>query len=306
MSSGARVVTAYAPATNKDEKPLAGWKILPNKTNGLTNTMTLTKSELVSDSRLERAGMVSSAEVSGDIDSEFMFGAFDDLMEGAFWNSWTGEKPKKLEIGETRKMFAISKDFKDINVNHIFTGCHVDTFSLSVNTDALIQVKFGFKGLGYEESKTESFAKTPTTLEDNRKASGLSIGTIKINNSPLGVCVESFELELNNQSEVQKCLGKGSYYGGNLLAMIANVTGKMTIAYSQAAHDILDNQRTGATISVEVPIEFSDEDKYIIKLPKVQISGDIPSPSGTELAKADVTFTVVDVSPVIEKYEGEE
>lgn len=88
--------------------------------------------------------------------------------------------------------------------------------------------------------------------------------------------------------------------------MIANVTGKMTIAYSQAAHDILDKQRTGATISVEVPIEFSDEDKYIIKLPKVQISGDIPSPSGTELAKADVTFTVVDVSPVIEKYEGEE
>ena len=44
---------------------------------------------------------------------------------------------------------------------------------------------------------------------------------------------------------------------------------------------------------------FSATDGYTITIPKAQISGDIPSPSGNELVTAEVTYTVVDESPII-------
>ncbi|WP_338104016.1 phage tail tube protein, partial [Psychrobacter nivimaris] len=98
--------------------------------------------------------------------------------------------------------------------------------------------------------------------------------------------------------EIQKCLGN-NLYGGNLFAMIANISGSMTIAFSQKAYDILELQRTGGTLSIEVPIMFNATDGYTITIPKAQISGDIPSPSGNELVTAEVTYTVVDESPII-------
>ena len=118
------------------------------------------------------------------------------------------------------------------------------------------------------------------------------------NGAAIGVCVEAFTFELDNQAEIQKCLGS-NLYGGNIHAMIANASGSMTIAFSEKAYDILELQRTGGTMSIEVPIEFEDGTGYTIELPKVQISGDIPSPTGSELVTAEVTYTAVDESPVL-------
>lgn len=296
MSSGARVVSAYAKQSDKT-LPLTGWKILPNITNGLTVSTELTNSEMLSGGRIGKAGMVTSATVQGDIETEMMFGAYDDLLAGAFWNDWSG---KTLSIGTTKHQFAISKDFTDINVNHAFLGCVVSSFGLTVDTSSLIKMKFGMTGIGYQESKTESFAKTPTPTPDTVKASGLSIGEIKVDGTKLDVCVESFSLDIDNQTEVQKCLGD-NIYGGNVLAMLANISGSMTIAYSQKAHDIITNQLTGQTLSLEVPIKFGDN-QYVIKIPKFQVSGEIPSPSGTDLVTVDVNYTVVDESPILEKH----
>lgn len=299
MSSGARVVSAYAKQSDKT-LPLTGWKILPNITNGLTVSTELTNSEMLSGGRIGKAGMVTSATVQGDIETEMMFGAYDDLLAGAFWNDWSGETPDTLTIGTTKHQFAISKDFTDINVNHAFLGCVVSSFGLTVDTSSLIKMKFGMTGIGYQESKTESFAKTPTPTPDTVKASGFSIGEIKVDGTKLDVCVESFSLDIDNQTEVQKCLGD-NIYGGNVLAMIANISGSMTIAYSQKAHEIITNQLTGQTLSLEVPIKFGDS-QYVIKIPKFQVSGEIPSPSGTDLVTVDVNYTVVDESPILEKH----
>lgn len=299
MSSGARVVSAYAKQTTK-ELPKTGYKILPNISNGLTVSTELTNSEMLSGSRIGKAGMVTSASVSGDIECELMFGAYDDLIAAAFWSDWSaGASPNTLSIGTTKTEFAITKDFTDINVNHAFGHCVVSNFSLNVDTSSLIKVKFGMTGLDYQESKTVSFAKSPTPTPDTAKASGLSIGEIKVNGEKIDVCVEAFSLDIDNQTEVQKCLGD-NIYGGNILAMIANISGSMKIAYSQKAHEIITNQMTGATLSLEIPIEFGTN-KYVIKIPKFQVSGEIPSPSGTDLVTVDVNYTVVDESPVIER-----
>ena len=300
MSSGAKVVSAIAAQTDKDKIPTTGWKILPVVSNGLTVSASLTESETISDGRISKSGMVTGGEISGDIETELMFGVYDGLLAAAFWSDWVTGTPSTLQIGSTRKQFAITKDFTDINVNHVFKGCVVNSFSLEVDAESLVKAKFGIMGLGYEASETASFAKTPAVTPDGKKASGLSIGTIKVDGVQIGVCVEAFKFELDNQAEVQKCLGD-NIYGGNILAMLANASGSLTLAYSPAAHNIIKEQLTGRTFSLEVPIQF-DTKKYVIKIPKMQVSGEIPSPSGKDLVTVDVNYNVVDESPVIERH----
>lgn len=303
MSSGAFVVSAYAKQKNKTI-PETGWRSLPNITNGLSVSSELASSEMLSGGRVARSGMVVSAVVQGDIETELMFGAYDDLLAAAFWSDWTNatnNKPASLTIGTTKHQFAISKDFTDISVYHAFLWCVVSKFSLTVDTSSLIKMKFGITGLDYKHTKNQSFAKNPVATPDSAKASGLSIGEIKLDGAKLDVCVESFSFEIDNQTEVQKCLGD-NIYGSDVLAMLANISGSMTIAYNQKAHDIITNQLSGSMLSLEIPINFDSGNKYVIKIPKLQVTGNIPSPSGTDLAVADVSYTAVDNSPIIEKH----
>lgn len=301
MSSGAKVKSAYAKQTDANVVPRTGWKTLPVISNGLTVSANLKESEMLKDGRIAQSGMVVGAEVSGDIESELMYGAFDDLIAAAFWSDWVTGTPDTLRIGSTKTQFAITKDFTDINVNHIFKGCVVNSLSISVSTDNLVKIKFGLKALGYEESTTKSFAVSPAVTPDGKKASSLSIGTILVDGADIGVCVEAIEFTLDNGAEIQKCLGE-NIYGGNILAMLASMSGKMTIAYSQKAHNIVKEQLTGKPFSLEFPINFTATDKYVFKIPKIQVSGEIPSPSGKDLVTVDVNYTVVDESPIIERH----
>lgn len=301
MSSGSRVTTAYAVQTDIDTVPASGWKTLPNISNGLNNTTTLTDSEMLNGTRIKSSGMVTSGEITGDISSELMYGTFDDLIEAAFWNDWsvaTGDA--EITIGDERKFFAVTKDFNDIKAHYVFKGVHVNTMSIDVATDAIVKIDFGLMGLGYDADKVKSFAITPEPAVMGGKASAMTIGDIKADGSLIGVCVEAFNFELDNQSEIQKCLGD-NMYGGNMHAMIANATGSMTLAFSPEAYDLLELQRTGAIMSLEFPIKFPDGSGYTITLPKLQINGDIPSPSGSDIVTAEVSFTVVDESPIIKR-----
>lgn len=296
MSSGAKVVSAYVAQTDKDVLPTEGWKVLPNITNGLNNATTLTDSEMLNGTRVKTQGVVTSGEITGDLSAELAYGVYDDFLAAAFWNDWTvgGE----LTIGDTRKMFAVTKDFADIAAFYAFKGVHVNTLSIEITTDGIVNITFGLMGLGYETQKTVSYSAGAAATIVGAKASGLSVGDILHNGTAIGVCVEAFSFELDNQSEIQKCLGS-NMYGGNIHAMIANASGSMTIAFSEKAYDILELQRTGGVMSIEVPIEFEDGTGYTIELPRVQISGDIPSPTGNELVTAEVTYTAVDESPVL-------
>ena len=296
MSSGAKVVSAYVAQTDKDVLPTEGWKVLPNITNGLNNATTLTDSEMLNGTRVKTQGIVTSGEITGDLSAELVYGVYDDFLAAAFWNDWTvgGE----LTIGDTRKMFAVTKDFADIAAFYAFKGVHVNTLSIEITTDGIVNITFGLMGLGYETQKTVSYSAGAAATVVGAKASGLSVGDILHNGNPIGVCVEAFSFELDNQSEIQKCLGS-NMYGGNIHAMIANASGSMTIAFSEKAYDILELQRTGGVMSIEVPIEFEDGTGYTIELPRVQISGDIPSPTGNELVTAEVTYMAVDESPVL-------
>lgn len=296
MSRGTKVVLLYAPQVAVNTVPLTGWKVLPRKSDSLNNNVEMTDSETIADSRIKTAGMVTSASSEGDIECEFIKSSYDDLIEAAAGNVWSDDV---LTFGgDVVKMFAIEKAHKDISQFHLWKGMQVNSFKLDIPESGYIGCTFGFMGSGYE-NKLVTYSTSAAAAITSPKATALTVGDIKLDGSTLqGVaCVTAFSFELTNNIEKQNCLGSG-LYGANLLSMLADMTGSMTLAYGQKAQEILNNQLTGAPVSIEAIIKFGegDEDSYILKIPKAQISGDIPS-GGKDKLEASLTYSVYADSP---------
>ena len=292
MSRGVKVGLAYALQTDVTIKPTQGWKILPRKSDSLNHKVELTESETINDSRIKTAGMVTSAEASGDVECEFIKGTYDDLIAAAAGNVWAGNKVSFA--GDVATMFALEKRHKDIDsgLYHYWGGMRVNTFKLDIPETGFIGLTFGFMGSGYENGST-AYSVTPTVSPTAPKAASITVGDIKINGSTLkGIaCITQFSFEANNNIERQNCLG-GGLYGAKLLEMMADLSGSLTMAYGKKAQEILNNQMTGAVVSIEALINFSDGSSYTLTIPKAQLAGDIPS-GGKDKLEASLSYTVV-------------
>nr|WP_313974116.1 phage tail tube protein [uncultured Psychrobacter sp.] len=298
MARGNKAVLSYSKQDDVSVVPLTGWKILPRVSDSLNNTVELTDSETINDSRLKTAGMVTSANAEGDIEVEMIKGAYDDLIAAAAGNEWTTATKTKTVVfgGDVVTKFAIEKNHKDIAQYHYWSGMRVNSFSLDIPESGFIGMTFGFMGGGYAASLAAS-AVTPTAAVTSPKATSLSVSDIKIDGvTTKGVsCVTAFSFELNNNIERQNCLGAG-LYGSNFLEMMADMTGSLTLAYSKNTQSMLDKQLTGAPVKIEVTVKFPDGDTYVLTIPKAQISGDVPS-GGNEILQAQLTYTVYADAP---------
>lgn len=290
MARGNKVVLAYAPQTAAGTKPASGWKTLPRTSDSLNNTVELTDSETINDSRLKTAGMVTSANAEGDVEVEMIKGSYDDLIEAAAGNNWATDTV--TFGGDVVKMFAIEKGHKDIGQYHYWSGMRVNSFSIDIPESGFIGMTFGFMGSGYETAAVQ-YSSAPTTTATSPKATSLSVTDVQIDGvTTKGVsCVTAFSFELNNNIERQNCLGAG-LYGNELMEMMADITGSLTLAYSKNTQLMLDKQLTGAPVQIQVTISFSkDPDTYVLTIPKAQLSGDVPS-GGMEKLETQLTYTV--------------
>lgn len=290
MARGNKVVLAYAPQTDTSKKPASGWKTLPRTSDSLNNTVELTDSETINDSRLKTAGMVTSANAEGDVEVEMIKGSYDDLIAAAAGNNWATDTV--TFGGDVVKMFAIEKGHKDIGQYHYWSGMRVNSFSLDIPESGFIGMTFGFMGSGYESAAVQ-YSSAPTTTATSPKATSLSVTDVQIDNATTrGVsCVTAFSFEVNNNIERQNCLGAG-LYGNELMEMMADITGSLTLAYSKNTQSMLDKQLTGAPVQIQVTISFNDDpDTYVLTIPKAQLSGDVPS-GGMEKLETQLTYTV--------------
>lgn len=295
MARGTKTIISYAPETEAGTKPVTGWKTLPRKSDSLNNSVELTDSETINDSRIRTAGMVTSATAEGDVEVEMIKGTYDDLIAAAAGNDWATNKV--TFGGDVVKTFAIEKAHKDIEQYHYWSGMRVNSFSLDIPEEGFIGMTFGFMGDGYETALTE-FSTSPVSSATSPKATSLNVTDVKIDGvTAQGVsCVTAFSFEISNNIERQNCLGAG-LYGSNFMEMMADMTGSISLAYSQNTQEMLDKQLTGAPLKIEVTMSFAgDASTYVLTIPKSQIAGDIPS-GGMERLDAQLTYTVYADTP---------
>jgi len=86
--------------------------------------------------------------VAGEIPFELSYGTFDDLFEAAFGGTWATDTPSagtdQLQVGTTRRSFTVERLFGNLDTPeyHRFTGCEINSFSLSIAPDAIITGSF--------------------------------------------------------------------------------------------------------------------------------------------------------------------
>lgn len=301
-SRGTKTVLYSAVQADIKVKPTTGWETFPRKTDSLNSTFELLDSETINDSRLKTPGAVISADASGDVECEFIKGTYDKYMAAAAGNAWEVGAPEVGQDtltfgGDVITMFALAKAHTDIGQYHYWAGNRVNTFTLDIPEGGYASLTFGFMGSGYENAITD-YVSSPTSTPVSPKVTSLNVTDIKIDGVTTKgtACATAFRFELTNNIERQNCLGAG-LYGDDLTEMMADMTGSLTLKYGQKAQAILNKQMTATPISIEVTLTFPNTtDTYVLKIPKCQISGDIPS-SGAELLIADLTYTVVADTP---------
>ena len=140
----------------------------------------------------------TSRQNSGGFNFELSYGTFDNLLEGALFDTWA---TNVLKGGITEKSFSIEKAHLDIDEYFLFTGMMVNSFTLNLATSAIATGSFEFLGgtatLGQSaNSTTIAAATTSSVMNCMANVASLREGSTLTNFS--GVYVQ----ELSSQSTI--------------------------------------------------------------------------------------------------------
>ena len=305
MSSGAKQILELTKETVNGTTPSPFTRIrIPFTEITLDAAATKEDSNSILDSRLAQKGSVTGVEYAGDLNSEWRFGVFDDLIAAAAFNDWQTDTPivdqDTLTFGgTTRQSFSALRGYTDINNYHTFRGVHVNTVNISIPEQGLVTIGFGLMGKGRTVASSLP-ADTVTTPTLTPTFSNVSVGDILIDGvSQVGVaCITAFDFTWDNTMQVQRCLGAGLNIGA-LIETLANGTGSFTAAWSTGAAANYEKQFTNTTIGLQVVIKDSLNNEYVLTLPKVEITASLPSGGNSDILQASFEYRVVDQAPTL-------
>lgn len=305
MSSGSREVIQLVKETviGTTPSPFARTS-LPFTDSSLNAAVTKEDSTTKLASRLAQAGTITSVDYTGDINAEFRFGVFDDLIAAAAFNTWTVDTPdidsdQLVFGGDLRQAFSVLRGYTDINNYHTFRGMHVNTWNLSIPETGVVTTTFGLIGLGRTASDTAPTGTvTNPTLTD--PFSSVSVTDIQIDGvTTVGVaCITAFDFTWDNSMQVQRCLGQGLEIG-KIIETLANGSGSFTMAWSTKGAELYEKQFTNTPLRLTVTLVDGVGNKYVLDLPKIEVTGELPTGSNTDILSASYEYRTIEQSPTL-------
>ena len=297
MSSGAKQVTRYGVETVVGQQADA-WQTLAFKANSLDAKAQTAESTTIKDSRITGGTLVTGIETAGDIETEFVFGAQDELLTCVAFNDW---HDGVLTFGGTqRKTLSVLRGFNDINNFQVFTGCHLNQWVLSISDSGIVTSKFSLMGMG-RKAYSAPPAGDVKPAPDATQFTSLDVGDVLLNGAvQAGMCVTALDLTIDNGMQVQKCLGKKDSNGiGAILETVMKGTGSLTIAWSEKTAEFYEKQFVNEPIGISYALSDNKGNQYILNLPKVTLSAPLPGGSASDILTTQFSFTVADIAPTI-------
>lgn len=297
MSSGAKVVSHIIKEVTPGVTPTGTWDTLRLTGNALTPTVNVAVSDEITDSRISQGSVATSTDIGGDLTAEFSFGSFDQLLEAAFYGTWTGDV---LSVGDTRNTFSIAKGYSDVGVYSVFKGSHVSTFALDIPSDGKVTATFNMACLDYADSE-DPIVVSPSAPTTTPFLSNNNVGTVMVDGENLEgqACVSAMTINLDNSLQAQRCIGNTKLGPGAQIATEAAITGTITLAWSKRAWEIWKKTFTRLPISVVFPITDALGNKYTFNFPAVEVDGELPSGGKRDLIEVTLNYTVAKISPTI-------
>jgi len=200
-----------------------------------STTLGLTKESLQS-ARLRADRMIEhvrhgNKSVGGDIAYELSFGDFDDMLSGALMGNWTADV---LEPGLAIKTFTFERRHLDVGQYFRYRGCAINTWSVSVQPNQIVNGTFGVLGRDMERAATT--LGVPADVSSNEPYDSFT-GVIMEGGGAVAD-ITGLEMTLDNGIAQQFVLF--SDLARQLTSGRSNLTGTITVPLSADTTDLID------------------------------------------------------------------
>lgn len=152
FAQGSRSSLSYIVESTFGTTPAGNFQNLPFTSHSLNMTKDRVEGTDIQADRMSRVDRHGNRTVAGDIQADLRDTDFDDLIEGAMMSTWA---TNVIKIGTTPKYFSIEDYAADIDQSRLFSGCSVNTLSVSLAPNAMVAGTFGLVGKDMAISATE-------------------------------------------------------------------------------------------------------------------------------------------------------
>lgn len=194
FAQGSRSQLTYVVESSFGATPSAPAMItIPYNTHSLSLTKERVQGEEIQADRIPRVDRHGNRQVGGDIVVELRDTDYDDLIESAFFNTFTSAG--ELTIGTSQQFLTIEDGALDISEYRQFVGCGVSSMSVSIAPNQMVNTTFSLVGQDMTQSST-SLDSTPTAASGGEPFDSFS-GTISEGGSPIAI-VSSLDFSITN------------------------------------------------------------------------------------------------------------
>lgn len=222
--------------------------------------------------------------VGGDIEGELVYGEYDSLIEAALCGTWSTDV---LKAGTTRRSFTIERTFQDITQYVRYTGCEVNTMSISIAPNSMVGVSFGFIGKDQSIAQTAIASSTYSALTDTCQFDSFT-ATISEGGSPIALVTEA-EITLENGIEPQFVVGSSTTLRPSIGR--CNVTGSITVYLEDQA--MLTKFQNETESSLDLTLTDPDGNTFQIEIPKLKYTSGQPDVSGEGSVTVSMDFQAI-------------
>lgn len=287
MATGAQTALYYVKETVPGTTPATpAWKSLGFSSVAITRSQEPVQSERIRKDRMAAPGANGVISVSGDLSTELIYGEQDDLIAGAMGADWA---TNALKVGNA----TITPSFSLLEVMEgvtgkkyrIYTGCVVNTMSLSQEAGAIVTATYGFVGMDGGFLATPPTGSTFGASSTNTPMTAM-LGAITLDAVALSTCT-ALSLEIDNGAEARPVVG--SYKSLPITHRTSNVTGTATLYYEDSA--LAEKAQTEDRIALSFECKDGAGNKYTFAATKVKPSNAWPEISGPEDILMEVSLT---------------
>jgi hypothetical protein len=230
---------------------------------------TIISEELRSDRMVSDLIQVSRSNTGG-FDFELSGNTFDELFEGALFNSWaTGV----LKNGIEEHSYSIEKALLDIDEYFLFTGMMVNGLTITLATSSIASGSFDFLGAGADLQQTTNAASvTAATSTEIMNCMG-NVASLKEGSSLTtlaGIYVQ--ELSFSIANNLRPVYQIGSDIIGDIAVGKMDITGTLNAYF--ANDRLYDQFIAGSATAIEFVIQDVAGNIYEVLFPNVKFESE--------------------------------
>ena len=205
--------------------------------------------------------------VAGSLEVEFRPIDYDELLEGALFGDF--DSANELRLGTTFKSFSFEDGALDINQYRVFSGCAINSMSMSIQPNQIVTATFDVLGAGAATVSGTSIDATPTEVTSDTPFDSFS-GTIQEGGSTIAI-VSSLEFTVDNSLNLPFVVGSDT--APQMEFGRGRVTGTITAYFENAT--LLNKFINETESSLKFTLDGTTD--YIFDFPRVKYNGgDIP------------------------------